>query len=122
MKLYVGNLPFSVTDESLKKAFSEFGNVEEASVIIDKFSRRSKGFAFVTFSDDESAKKAIEALNEKDFEGRNIKVTEAKPREESDRPPRRDFNRDGGRGGGFNRNRDGNRGGNRDNRNNDRRR
>jgi RNA recognition motif-containing protein len=116
MKLYVGNLPFSVTEEALKKAFSEYGNVEEASIITDKFSGRSKGFAFVTFSDEESGKKAISALNEKDFEGRNIKVTEAKPREESDRPPRRDFNRNsGGRNNGFNRNRDGNRGGNRNN-------
>jgi RNA recognition motif-containing protein len=97
MKLYVGNLPFSVTDESLKKAFSEFGNVEEASVIVDKFSGRSKGFAFVTFSEDESAKKAIDSMNEKDFEGRKIKVNEAKPREESDRPPRRNFNRNNDR-------------------------
>ena len=94
MKLYVGNLPFSVTEEALKKVFSEFGEVEEANVIVDKFSRRSKGFGFVTFSNDESAKKAIDALNEKDFEGRNLKVSEAKPMDESERPrrpPRRDF-------------------------------
>jgi RNA recognition motif-containing protein len=100
MKLYVGNLPFSVTDEALKKAFSEFGDVEEATIIMDRFSNRSKGFGFVTFSDDEAAKKAIAEMNEKDFEGRNIKVSESKPREEGDRP-RRDFNRGGNRGGGF---------------------
>jgi len=91
MKLYVGNLPFSVTEESLKEAFSKFGDIEEASLIIDKFSNRSKGFGFVTFSNDEAAKKAIAEMNDKDFEGRNLKVSEAKPREESDRP-RRSFN------------------------------
>ena len=99
MKLYVGNLPFSVTDEALKKAFSEFGDVEEATIIMDRFSNRSKGFGFVTFSDDEAAKKAIAEMNEKDFEGRTIKVSESKPREEGDRQPRRDFNRGGNRGG-----------------------
>jgi len=95
MKLYVGNLPFSVTEEVLKKTFSEFGEVEEANLIVDKFSRRSKGFGFVTFKDEEAAKKAISEMNEKDFEGRPLKVSEAKPMEESDRPrrpPRRDFN------------------------------
>jgi len=81
MKLYVGNLPFSVTDEALKKAFSAFGEVEDATVIVDKFSKRSKGFGFVTFSDEESAKKAISEMNEKDFEGRTIKVSEARPKE-----------------------------------------
>lgn len=103
MKLYVGNLPFSVTEESLKKAFSEFGDIEEANLIVDKFSNRSKGFGFVTFSDDEAAKKAIAEMNEKDFEGRPLKVSEAKPKEEGDRP-RRSFDnrgsRDGNRGGG----------------------
>ncbi len=95
MKLYVGNLPFSVTEEALKKAFSEFGDIEEATIIVDKFSRRSKGFGFVSFSDDEAGKKAISGMNDKEFEGRNIKVSEAKPREEGDRP-RRDFNNRGG--------------------------
>ena len=99
MKLYVGNLPFSVTEESLKKAFSEFGDIEEASLIVDKFSNRSKGFGFVTFSDDEAAKKAIAEMNEKDFEGRPLKVSEAKPREEGDRP-KRSFNRNDNRSGG----------------------
>lgn len=108
MKLYVGNLSFSVTDEALKKAFSEFGEIEDATVIIDKFSRRSKGFGFVTFKDDESAKKAIAEMNDKELEGRPLKVNEAKPREEGDRPPRRE--------GGFNNNRSQGRfGGNRNN-------
>jgi len=96
MKLYVGNLAFSVTEETLKKAFSEFGEIEEASLIVDKFSKRSKGFGFVTFSDDESAKKAIAEMNDKELEGRPLKVSEAKPMSDSDRPrrppQRRDFN------------------------------
>ncbi len=97
MKVYVGNLPFSVDDEGLRKIFAHHGEIEEASVIKDKFSGRSKGFGFVTFKDDEDAKKAISALNDKEVEGRNLKVNEAKPMD-PDRPPRRDFDR-----GGFNR-------------------
>jgi RNA recognition motif-containing protein len=91
MKVYVGNLPFSVDDEKLKELFSSYGEVEEASVIKDKFSGRSKGFGFVTFKEDESAKAAISAMNEKDVEGRNLKVNEAKPMDPDSRPPRRDF-------------------------------
>ena len=81
-KIYVGNLPFGVDSDKLKELFSEFGEVTEATVISDRFSGRSKGFGFVTFGDDESAKKAIDAINEKEVEGRKIKVNEAKPREE----------------------------------------
>ena len=93
MKLYVGNLPWSVDEAGLKKLFAAY-TTEEITLIMDKYSGRSKGFGFVTFSNDESAKKAIDALNEKDFEGRNLKVSEAKPMDESERPrrpPRRDF-------------------------------
>ena len=97
MKLYVGNLPWSVDDAALKELFSAF-TVEEATVIKDKYSGRSKGFGFVTISDDEQAKKAIAEVNGKEVEGRELKISEAKPME--DRPPRRDFNRGGGRGGG----------------------
>ncbi len=94
MKVYVGNLPFSVDDEKLKELFSPYGEIEEATVISDKFSGRSKGFGFVTFKDEESAKKAISEMNEKEVEGRNIKVNEAKPMDPDRprRPPRRDFN------------------------------
>ena len=88
MKLYIGNLPFSVDDAGFKKLFESY-EVEEATLIIDKFSGRSKGFGFVTISDDEAAKKAIEEFNGKDVDGRELKVSEAKPME--DRPPRRDF-------------------------------
>jgi len=93
MKLYVGNLPFSISDNKLKELFSEFGDVEEATVIKDRFSDRSKGFGFVTFNDDENAKKAISGMNDKEIEGRKLRVSESKPREESERP-RRDGNRD----------------------------
>lgn len=93
MKVYVGNLPWSVDDEGLKKLFAEHGEIEEATVIKDKFSGRSKGFGFVTFKDDESATKAIAEMNEKEVDGRNIKVNEAKPMDpDKPRPPRRDFN------------------------------
>ncbi len=89
MKLYVGNLPFSVDSEKLKELFSSYGDIEEAIVISNKFSGRSKGFGFVTFPKDEDAKKAIKEMNEKEVEGRKLKVNEARPMEE--RPPRRDF-------------------------------
>ena len=82
MKLYVGNLPWSIDDAKLKELFSEYGEVTEAVIIKDKFSGRSKGFGFVTFTDEEAGKKAIEAMNGKDVEGREIKVNEAQPREE----------------------------------------
>ncbi len=100
MKLHVGNLPFSVDDNELKEMFAEY-NPEEVSLIKDKFSGRSKGFGFVTISDDEVAKKAVSELNGKDVQGRDLKVSEAKPME--DRPPRRSFgggDRDRGRGFG----------------------
>jgi len=89
MKLYVGNLPFSIDSEKLKELFSSYGDIEEATVISNKFSGRSKGFGFVTFTKDEDAKKAIKEMNDKDVEGRKLKVNEARPMEE--RPPRRDF-------------------------------
>ena len=103
-KLYVGNLPFTVDNDKLKEIFSAFGEVEEATIIIDKFSRRSKGFGFVTFVNDADADKAIEELNGKEVEGRSVKVNEAKPMEErsdSDRPRRSFGNRDSGGSGGF---------------------
>jgi RNA recognition motif-containing protein len=82
MKLYVGNLPWSIDDAKLKDIFSEFGEVTEAVVITDKFSKRSKGFGFVTFSDEASGKKAEEAMNGKEVDGRELRVNEAQPRSE----------------------------------------
>ena len=80
--LYVGNLPYSMDDNQLKDLFGQAGTVESANIITDKFSGRSKGFGFVEMSTDEEAQKAISELSEKEIEGRNIKVNEARPREE----------------------------------------
>ncbi|MBU3913491.1 MAG: RNA-binding protein [Nanoarchaeota archaeon] len=82
MKLYVGNLAWSIDDKKLGEIFSEFGEVSSASVIMDRYSNRSKGFGFVEFADEEAGKKAIAAMNGKNFEGRDLKVSEATPREE----------------------------------------
>lgn len=87
MKLYVGNLPYSVNDEELKTMFSEAGEVISATIISDKFSGRSKGFGFVEMSEDDAAK-AMEMFNEQEQGGRKLIVNEARPLEE--RPPRRD--------------------------------
>jgi RNA recognition motif-containing protein len=89
-KLYVGNLSFRTTSEELREAFSAVGTVESASLIEDRETGRSRGFAFVEMSTPEEAAAAIEAFNGKDFGGRNLTVNEAKPRTDRDR---------GGRGG-----------------------
>jgi len=81
MKVYVGNLPFGVGSSELKELFATYGEVTEAIVISDKYSGRSKGFGFVTFADEESAKKAVEEMNGKEVQGRALKVNEAKPME-----------------------------------------
>lgn len=78
-KLFIGNIEWSATDEELKDFFSQYGAVEEAVIINDKFSGRSRGFGFVTFENEADADKAIQEANGKDFKGRNIVVNEAKP-------------------------------------------
>ncbi|MEJ6622492.1 MAG: RNA-binding protein [Opitutae bacterium] len=88
MEIYVGNLPWSTSDQDLTDAFGAFGKVEKASIISDRNSGRSKGFGFVTMEDADEANKAIESLNGSEMAGRNLKVNEARPRE--DRPPRQD--------------------------------
>lgn len=80
-KLFIGNLDYSVTKEELEKMFGEFGTVVDAVIIIDRETRRSRGFGFVEFASEEEAKKAIEAMNGKDINGRKINVNEAKPQE-----------------------------------------
>jgi RNA recognition motif-containing protein len=93
MKIYVGNLPFSIDDEGLKKLFSAY-EVEEVDLIKDKFSGRSKGFGFVTIPNEEAAKKAISEMNGKEVEGRELKVNEAKPMDsDRSRRPQRSFNK-----------------------------
>lgn len=82
-KIFVGNLPWSVGYEELKKLFSPFGEIEDAIVIADKDSGKSRGFGFVTFKEEESMKKAISEMNEKEVEGRKIQVNESKPKEDN---------------------------------------
>ncbi|WP_374429044.1 RNA recognition motif domain-containing protein [Ideonella dechloratans] len=89
-KLYVGNLAYSVRDDSLQQAFAEFGNVTSAKVMMDRETGRSKGFGFVEMGSDAEAQAAINGMNGQPLEGRNIVVNEARPREE----------RPGGFGGG----------------------
>lgn len=96
-KLYVGGLPYATTDNELKEAFSQFGDVDSATVILDKMTGRSKGFGFVELADDSAADKAVETMNGSDFGGRKIIVNEARPMEA--RPPRRDFAPRGGNRG-----------------------
>jgi len=79
-KLYVGNLPYSVTQQSLEETFSQCGTVDSVKVITDRDTGQSKGFAFVEMSRDGEAQKAIQELNGTSLDGREIKVNEAKPR------------------------------------------
>lgn len=81
-KLYVGNLPFEVTEESLQELFQSHGEVTSAKVITDRDTGRPRGFAFVEMASSEDAQEAIKSLDGKDFQGRNLKVNLAKPREE----------------------------------------
>ena len=95
-KLYVGNLAYSVSNTDLEELFSQVGQVQSATVVMDKFSGQSKGFGFVEMATSDEASKAIQQFNDAELKGRNIKVNEAKPRESS-------FggnNRGGGGGGG----------------------
>jgi cold-inducible RNA-binding protein len=80
-KLYVGNLTYNVNESDLEAMFSPFGTVQSAQVIVDRDTNRSKGFAFVEMSSDAEAQAAIDGLNGRDHEGRNLTVNEAKPRE-----------------------------------------
>lgn len=95
-KLYVGNLSYSMNDESLVSLFSSHGNVESARVVTDRETGRSKGFAFVEMSSDSEANNAIEALNGTEQMGRAMNVSEAKPM-----APRDNNRRPGGSSGGF---------------------
>lgn len=89
-KLYVGNLPYSMTNASLEAMFAQYGGVRSAQVVQDRETGQSKGFGFVEMNDNSAAQAAMEALNEKEHEGRRMTVNEARPRE----------NRGGGGGGG----------------------
>jgi RNA recognition motif-containing protein len=88
MNIYVGNLAYSVTDNDLRDAFAEFGEVSRANVIMDRDTGRSKGFGFVEMPDNAQAEAAINGLNEKPLSGRAIRVNEARPRDDRPRRPR----------------------------------
>ena len=90
MNIYVGNLSYRVTEDSLKEMFAEFGEVESAKIIMDRFTNRSKGFGFIEMPDSSEADKAIKILNGKMIDGRNIKVNQAKP---GGKRPQKSFNR-----------------------------
>lgn len=95
MKLYVGNLAFHTTEDSLRNAFSSSGDVSDVQLILDRETGRSRGFGFVTMGSSEAGKKAIEALNGADLDGRAIRVNEAE-----ERRPRSGGGGGGGGGGG----------------------
>ncbi len=107
MNIYVSNLSFNVQDEDLREFFAPYGEVTSATVINDKITGKSRGFGFVEMSDTAAAQKAITDLNGGVVEGRTIRVTEAKPKE--DRPARSNNNnspfRENNGGGGYNKNR-----------------
>ena len=93
MNIFVGNLPFGMTDDELHELFAKFGEITRATVIKDRVTGKSRGFGFVEMMDDEMARAAIEGLNGSDIQGRALTVNEARPRES--RP------RSGGGGGGY---------------------
>lgn len=81
MEIYVGNLPFTISDSDLEDLFGEYGEVERAKVITDRETQRSRGFGFVTMPNDSEGQEAVDSLNDSDFNGRNLRVNEARPRE-----------------------------------------
>ncbi|MCK5759781.1 MAG: RNA-binding protein [Candidatus Delongbacteria bacterium] len=112
MKIYVGNLSYDVVDEDLKSAFEPLGVVEEAFVLKDKLSGRSKGFGFIEMPDKAEAEAAIEKMHGAELKGRTIKVNEAKPKNEKGFHGDRGGFQGGGRGGSHGGNQGGSRGGN----------
>ncbi len=103
MNIYVGNMPFSMNEDQLRDLFAEYGDIDSVKIITDRETNRPRGFGFVEMPNDESARKAISELAEKEIDGRRLNVNEARPRED----------RRGGRGGGGRRGGGGGGGGNR---------
>jgi RNA recognition motif-containing protein len=100
MKIYVGNMSYEVQEEDLRQAFSSYGQVDSVTIIMDKFSGRSKGFGFVEMSSKEEGQAAISGLNGKDLKGRALNVNEARPQEKN-RDSRSGSGGSGGGRGGF---------------------
>jgi len=88
MQIYVGNMSYQTTEDSIKDLFEQYGTVNKVTMISDRETQRPKGFGFVIMDDDAAATKAIEELNQKEFDGRTLKINEAKPKEFK---PRNDF-------------------------------
>ncbi len=84
MNIYLGNIAWSMTEDSVEALFAEFGTVSSVKIITDKYSGRSKGFGFVEMDDDAAAQAAIDALNDSEHDGRNLRVNQARPRENRD--------------------------------------
>lgn len=103
MNIYVSNLGFNIQDEDLKGFFTPYGEVTSAKVITDKFTGKSRGFGFVEMSDDTAAQKAIAELDNGTVDGRNIRVTEARPKESKPARSSGPFRNNNG-GGGYNKN------------------
>jgi len=99
-KLFIGNLDFTVTSDEIREFFSQFGTVTDATVVVDKFSGRSRGFGFVTFETSEMAEAAKNEANEKEFKNRKLIVSSARPRQDSGSRPQHGG---GGDRGGFRR-------------------
>jgi RNA recognition motif-containing protein len=96
MNIYVGNLHYEINEDFLKTVFEEYGTVESAKIIIDKYSGKSKGFGFIEMPEESEGLKAIEALNGKEVKGRNLKVNQAREKSESNfkkTPKHKSYNR-----------------------------
>lgn len=97
VRLFVGNISFKTGEQELRDHFSQAGVVTSVNLMVDKFTGKSRGFAFIEYSTPEEANRAVEQFNGKEFQGRTLTVNIARPREE--RPPRQGGGRRGGRGG-----------------------
>lgn len=95
MNIFVAGLSYQITDADLKELFEEYGEVSSAKIITDRETRRSKGYGFVEMNNDEEGQRAISELNDAEYDGRKLSVSEARPRPEGGDRPRRDNNRTG---------------------------
>ncbi len=97
--IYVGNLSYRATEDEIRSAFEQYGSVSKVSIIMDRDTGRSRGFAFVEMANSDEAQNAISNLNQQEIAGRKVSINEARPR--ADQPPRREFRGGGGGGGGY---------------------
>ena len=99
MNIYVGNLSFKTTEDDLRKAFAEYGEITSVNIIKDKYSGESRGFGFVEMASSDQAREALDNLNGAELGGRNLKVSEARPRDDNRSGGKSNFRRQ--RGGGY---------------------